>query len=174
MKKFVLLLLVFLLGASRGFAAEGENANTYDSFKTYCGIEMAKVLDTYKGEQYSIVYKSKSNKPEHWKKTSESVDPSVGLEIQKATVPGQPDTGILTVKQSTALYADNFESAEKAKAETAVVDNAKILYKFFMSYENNEWLLKKVTKYTHWQKKWHSVSPTSIFDILQSKNEIKQ
>ena len=174
MKKTLLLLLFFVLGASPVFAADDKNANTYDSFKTYCGIEMAKVLDTYKGQQYSIVYKSKGNKPEHWKKTSESVDPSVGIEIQKAAVPGQPDTGILTVRQSTALYADNFESAEKAKAETNVVDSVKNMYKFYMSYENNAWVLKKVMKYTHWQKKWHTVSPTGIFDILQSKNEIKQ
>ncbi|MFA5672205.1 MAG: hypothetical protein WC922_07110 [Synergistaceae bacterium] len=174
MKKFVLLLLVFLLGASRGFAAEGENANTYDSFKTYCGTEMAKVLATYKGEQYSIVYKTKSNKPERWVKTSEKVDSAYGIEMQKASVPGGPDTGVLIVKHSTAIYADNFDSAEKAKAETDIVDTVKNTYKFYMSYENNEWVLKKVLKYTHWQKKWHSVSPTSVFDILQSKNEVKQ
>ncbi|MDY9922148.1 MAG: hypothetical protein U2P59_10045 [Synergistota bacterium] len=174
MKKTLLLLILFLAFASRVFAAEGENANTYDSFKTYCGIEMAKVLETYKGEQYSIVHKSKSNKPERWVKTSEKVDPSVGIEMQKATVPGGPDTGVLIVKQSTAIYADNFDSAEKAKAETNVVDTVKNMYKFYMSYENNEWVLKKVMRYTHWQKKWHTVSPTSVFDILQSKNEVKQ
>ena len=174
MKKYLMLMVIFLAAASSVFAAEDKNANLYDSFKTYCGIEMAKVLDTYKGEQYSIVYKSKSNKPEHWTKTSENVDTAYGIEMQKAAVPGQPDTGVLIVKHTIAFYADNFESEEKAKAETKVVNTAKYVYKFFMSHENNNWVLTKVMKYTHWQKKWHTVPPTSVFEILQSRNEVKQ
>ena len=174
MKKYLILLVIFLAAASPVFAAEDKNSDTYESFKTYCGIEMAKVLDTYKGEQYSIVYKSKSNKPEHWTKTSESVDTAYGIEMQKSAVPGQPDTGVLTVKFTIAFYADNFQSEEKAKAETNVVNTAKYVYKFFMSHENNNWVLTKVMKYTHWQKKWHTVPPTSVFEILQSRNEVKQ
>lgn len=174
MKRILLLLIIFLAAAYPGFAAEDKDVNIYDSFKTYCGTEMAKVLDTYKGDQYSIVYKSKSNKPEHWTKTSENVDSAYGIEMQKSAVPGQPDVGILIVKFTTAFYADNFESEEKAKAETKVVNTAKNIYKFFMSYENNSWVLTKVMKYTHWQKKWHTVPPTGVFEILQSRNEVKQ
>ena len=174
MKRILLLLIIFLAAAYPGFAAEDKNANTYDSFKTYCGTEMAKVLDTYKGEQYSIVYKSKSNKPEHWTKTSENVDTAYGIEMQKATTPDEPDTGVLTVKQTTAFYADNYGSEEGARAETTVAKTAKNVYKFYMSYQNQEWVLTKVRKYTHWQKKWHTIAPTSVFDILQSRNEVKQ
>lgn len=174
MKKYLMLVVIFLAAASSVFAAEDKNSDTYDSFKTYCGTEMAKVLETYKGDQFSIVYKSKSNKPEHWTKTSENVDTAYGIEMQKAAVPGQPDTGVLIVKHTIAFYADNFESEEKAKAETKVVNTAKYVYKFFMSHENNNWVLTKVMKYTHWQKKWHTVPPTSVFEILQSRNEVKQ
>ena len=173
-KKLLFLLIVFLAAASQVFAAADKNSDTYNSFRTYCGTEMAKVLDTYKGDQYSIVYKSKSNKPEHWTKISENVDPAYGIEVQKAEVSGQPDVGILIVKFTTAFYADNFESEEKAKAETKVVNTAKNVYKFFMSYDNNSWVLTKVMKYTHWQKKWHTVPPTGVFEILQSKNEVRQ
>ena len=173
-KKLLFLLIVFLAAVSPGFAAEDKDVNIYDSFKTYCGTEMAKVLDTYKGEQYSIVYKSKSNKPEHWTKTSENVDTAYGIEMQKATAQDEPDTGVLTVKQTTAFYADNYGSEEGARAETTVAKTAKNVYKFYMTYQNQEWVLTKVRKYTHWQKKWHTVTPTSVFDILQSKNEIKQ
>lgn len=173
-KKLLFLLIIFLAAVSPGFAAEDKDVNIYDSFKTYCGTEMAKVLDTYKGEQYSVVYKSKSNKPERWIKTSEMVESAYGIEIQKAAAPGQPDVGILIVKQSTAFYADNYDSEEGAKAETTVANTAKNVYKFFMSYQNKEWVLTKVMKYTHWQKKWHTIAPTNVFDILQSKNEIKQ
>lgn len=173
-KKLLFLLIILLAAASQSFAAENNNASIYDSFKTYCGTEMARVLDTYKGEQYSIVYKSKSNKPESWIKCSENVESAYGIEMQKAAAPGQPDVGILIVKQSTSFYVDNYDSEQGAKAETTVANTAKSVYKFFMSYQNNEWVLTKVMKYTHWQKKWRTETPTSVFEILQSKNEIKQ
>ncbi len=175
MKKFLLLLIIFLAAACQVFAAEDENTNTSDSFRAYCKTEMAKVLDTYKGEQYSVVYKEAGKKPEHWKKTSDSVDPAYNIEIQKATEPGEPDTAILIVKHLTTFYADNFESEQGARAETKVVDSGQRVYKFFMSYENNEWALKKVIRYTHWHnKKWQTLPPTSVFEILQSRNEVKQ
>jgi hypothetical protein len=175
MKKFLLLLIIFLAAACQVFAAEDENTNTSHSFRAYCKTEMAKVLDTYKGEQYSVVYKESGKKPEHWKKTSESVDPAYDIEIQKSAGPGETETGILIVKHSTAFYADNYDSEEAAKEETTVVNSAKNVYKFFMSYENKEWVLTKVMKYTHWQKKkWHTMPPTSVFEILQSRNEVKQ
>ena len=174
MKKYLLMLIVILAAAVQSFAAESGTADLHKSFSNYCGTEMAKVFETYKGEQYSIVHKEKSNKPEHWTKTSESVDSAYSIEIRKSEVPDGPDTGILTVKHSTKFYADNFESEEKAKSETNVTNTAHRIFKFFISYENDQWILKKVTIYTHWhQKKWHTVPPTGIFEILQSNNEVK-
>lgn len=175
MKKILIILLIFLAAACRVFAAQNENANTYNSFSAYCKTEMAKVLDTYKGEQYSVVYMKAGKKPEHWKKTSERVDPVYDIKIQKATEPGEPDPAVLIVKHLTAFYADNFESEQGARAETKVVDSGQRVYKFFMSYEKDEWVLKKVIRYTHWHnKKWQTMSPTSVFEILQSRNEIKK
>lgn len=174
MRKIILLLMFFIISASPAFAAGDESLNISDSFRAYCKTEMNKVVETYKGDQYSIVYKNAGNKQEHWNKSSDNVESAYGVEIQKAEIPGEPDTGILIVKCSTTIYADNYDSEEAAKKDTEVIRNVKSVYKFYMSYENKQWVLTKVLQYTHWQKKWHTVPPTSIFEILQSKNEIKQ
>ncbi|MDD4160781.1 MAG: hypothetical protein PHO18_07535 [Synergistaceae bacterium] len=175
MRKTFFLLIFFLLTApSLVYAADNENTGIADSFKAYCRTEMNKVFETYSGDQYSIVYKKTGNKPEHWTKHSEKIENAYGVDFQKAEVPGEPDTGILIVKHFTEIYADNYDSEEDAKAETAIVNRVKYVYKFYMSYQNKQWVLTKAMRYTHWQKKWHSVTPTSIFEILQSKNDVKQ
>lgn len=175
MKKTLMILLIFLASACEVFGAENENIPANNSFSEYCRAEMAKVLDTYKGEQYSVVYKKADKKPERWVKISESVDPAYNIETKKAAVPGESDTEILIVKHLTVFYADNFESEQGARAETNVASRGQRVYKFFMSYENGQWALKKVIRYTHWHnKKWETLAPTGVFEILQSKNEIKQ
>ena len=157
----------------RVFAAQNENVNTYNSFSAYCKTEMAKVLDTYMGEQYSVVY-MKAGKTRTLEEDFRESGPCLRYKDPKATEPGNR-IAVLIVKHLTAFYADNFESEQGARAETKVVNSGQRVYKFFMSYENDEWVLKKVIRYTHWHnKKWQTMSPTSVFEILQSRNEIKK
>ena len=165
--------ILVLIAAIQAFAAEDVPAEITDSFKSYCAVQMAHVMDTYKGSQYSVKFVNVSNTPEHWTKFSDSVDTAYNCNVQKITSPVLSYQGTLEVKATTTYYADS-RSEEEAKAENNVKDRVKSIYRFSLSYQNGQWALTKVMKYSHWRAKWHEETAAGIIDALASRNEIKE
>jgi len=172
MKKLSIMFALILIFAAQAFAAQEDNsAALTESFKKYCAAEMAKVLDTYNGTQYSLKFFKASNTPEHWNKISDSISPDYNCYMKENAK--SVYQGVLEVKKTTVYYAD-CSSENDAKEETDVKDNVKNIYRFFLTFQNNQWVVTEANVYSHWRKKWHQEPAAGIFETLASKNEIKE
>ena len=168
----IIVLMLVLLPVHQAFAAQSGNVDAAaESFKIYCAGQMKKILDTYKGTQYSIKFFKASNTPEHWTKISDSVAPEYNCYVKE--ISPSVYQGILEVKMTTVYY-DDCQSEKEAIAENNIRDNVKNIYRFFLTFQNDQWVVTEANVYSHWRKKWHKESITDIFEALASKNEIKE
>lgn len=159
------VLLMFIIGTNLCLAAPTD-AEIVISFKQYISDNMNKVLATYNGEHFSVIY---SDSYKDWFKTRDDIDSNYKIDIKKTDSLLYPYVGTLEVNKRIAFYQHR-DSKESAANDTNINRYVTETYRFTIAYQDNQWVVTDSKINNNLIDKWYDWSK-DIFASLKCSDD---
>ncbi|MBP2643380.1 MAG: hypothetical protein H6Q67_1267 [Firmicutes bacterium] len=169
MKKCLLLLLLLMIYTVPVFATDTSDIAT--SGKAYIDDTMKKVLESYSGVHYNLIYNEpnvNSGTAGFWAKINGYVDPSYQVNITKSETGGY----VANVEISfDYLFFQVYLTKEEAEASQEVVQKSVDKFLITLAYNNGQWRATEAKKYDSLLNAWFTLNTSDIFSQLNCKYE---